>query len=415
MKGSNKRIVTVMIAIMAVCSLAASTPEGGMLIESTAVNNFPQVEIRLSAWNAEGLPLENLEPKDFAIRENNGAPIVPDEVIVDKNAPLSVVLVLDVSQSMINKPIADARAAAARFLDRLSPGDKAALIAFSDGVDPDPQVLNPTRELAFSAQLDPMYDLVEKLEASGGTHLYNAVLKAVRMTNNLPSGHRAVLVLSDGVNEPANIGDPDGPITLAKESNVPIYVIGLGSRTDETYLRRLTSETGGVLKMAPSSAELAETFDDMAELLKTQYALTYTSQVQDGAESVDLGITLTASGMEITGQSVLSNLPALPTSTPQPSPTSTPVPPTPVPTAVVMPTAAPVPPKTFMDTIRDLPWFYKALAAVILLGIIAIILRASRKKPEGEYRCARCGYVLPEGVDVCPQCGESRRYANKQE
>jgi hypothetical protein len=61
------------------------------------------------------------------------------------------------------------------FLDRLTPGDQAALIAFSDSVNPDPSELNPEREVGFTSNLTPVYDMIENLQAQGGTHLYNAV------------------------------------------------------------------------------------------------------------------------------------------------------------------------------------------------------------------------------------------------
>lgn len=255
----------------------AQGPAVTLHLDWVDITAFPMVSVRLSVWDADGLPLVGLTPGDFTLQEDGGSPFHPAAAEVNLDAPLSVVLVLDVSQSMLGAPMDDAQEAAARFLNRLKQGDRAALIAFSDNLDPDPANLNPARELAFSANLDPMYDLIASLQAQGQTHLYNAAAKAVRLAAGEPEGHRAVLLLTDGRNEPTDLGDPEEAIQLAREANVPIFVIGLGSQIDEPYLRRLATETGGLFRAVPTSSELAHLFADMASLLKTQYLIMYQS------------------------------------------------------------------------------------------------------------------------------------------
>ena len=413
MKVNHLNQFVVIILVLLFFSLAASTPGLGLLIESTTTSTFPQVEVSLSAWNSEGLPLSDLGKANFLVQENGGIPFAPDEVCMDRDAPLSVALVLDISGSMQGQPLADAKVAAARFLDRLSPGDQAALIAFSDNVDPDPLGLNPERELAFTSNLTPVYDLVESLQAQGGTHLYNAVQKAVAMTQALPSGHRAVLVLSDGVNEPADVGDPEAPISLAKENGIPIYVIGLGNKIDEPYLRRLGSETGGLFRLAPRSSELAQTFDDMAALLKTQYTLVYTSKALSGAESIDLSITLKVAGAAVTAETVLKNIPALQTATPEPTATEIPVFPTATtaPTenlATLLPVVTPEPPTGLVGFLLALPLYAWLLLTALVVLCAFLLIRLIRRRPKTIEKCAKCGYILAENANACPQCGEIR-------
>lgn len=407
--GKGIHNFTTGLIVLSFLLLAATTPALGLRVESADLRSFPQVSVRLSAWDAEGLPLRDLEANDFSIRENQGSPFAADALTVDKNAPLAVVLVLDVSGSMQGQPLVDAKVAAARFLDRLSAGNQAALIAFSDNLNPDPQVLDPTRELGFRGNMEALYDMIEGLQAAGGTHIYNALSKATTLTQSLPSGHRAILLLSDGTNEPADVGNPDEAITLAKQANLPIYVIGLGNRIDEQYLRRLTAETGGVLRLAPSSAELAQTFDDMAELLKTQYVLKYTSQISTGADAANLEITLDKMGMKAVGQTELINVPALPTATPMPSatalPTATQVP---VVLAAVEPVETPSSqPEPESSRVTLAGW------SLVLLGllsfVIVITVLGRKRKKEVPMQCAKCGYKLLVGALSCPQCGETRQ------
>ena len=161
---------------------------------------FPESTVLVSAWNADGLPLADLKPENFSLQEDGGDPFRPKTVQADPTIPLSVALVLDISESMFGDPIDDAQDAAVRFLDRLSAGDRASLIAFSDRLDPDPGSISPNLELGFSDNLDPVFDLIETLDSYGQTHLYNAAAKAVKWTEGEPVGRRAVLLLTDGRN-----------------------------------------------------------------------------------------------------------------------------------------------------------------------------------------------------------------------
>jgi VWFA-related protein len=388
-------------------------------VDTTA---FPTVSVHLSAWDADGLPLVDLGPEDFSLQEDGGTLFHPQSVQADREAALLVTLVLDVSESMTGEPLDDAQEAAARFLDRLTQGDRAAVIAFSDQIDPDPATLNPDLELDFSADLDPVYDLVEDLEAGGQTHLYNAAAKAVGLFASMPEGHRAVLLLTDGRNDPPEVGDPDEAIQQARDANLPFFVIGLGRAVDEPYLRRLASETGGLFRAAPSSSELAHLFTEMANLLKTQYVLTYDSQLTGDGEVHALDVILNAAGGSATDRVEFGPLPMAPpteTVTPPPltdTPASTPTaippsatePPTPKATQPPpTPTATPVP--SAIAFIEDTPWS-RLLALVLVLSVGGALLlsrrRKSRPTPEA---CAKCGYDLTGKTGACPQCGETRR------
>jgi len=380
-------------------------------ISQVDITGYPAITVHLSAWDESGLPLAGLAPENFTLQEDGGAPFHPATVQADTEAPLSVVLVLDVSGSMTGQPLADARQAAARFLDRLATGDRAALIAFSDSVNPEPQQLDARREMAFTSDLSPMYDLIESLEAQGGTHLYNAMTKAVRLAAGLPPGHRAILLLSDGRNEPAVVGDPDEAIQLAEAANVPVFVIGLGNGIDEPYLRRLANETGGLLRLAPKSSELARLFTDMATLLKTQYILTYTSNLTADGKDHTLTITLNAASASASASLEFGPLPsapapAFPTETPAPIELATSVPlPTPVSTATLPP------PKTFHW--QDY-WGWPIAALVALgLGIWLTSLRRRRPKPKPE-SCAQCGFDLTGKPGACPQCGGTKRLPKRK-
>jgi hypothetical protein len=410
-------------------------------IDWVDVSNFPEITVLVSAWNADGLSIANLELENFTFQEDDGDPFQPTTVHADPNVALSVGLVLDISESMLGDPIFDARAAAKRFLDLLSPGDRAALIAFSDRLDPNPTALNPNRELNYSDDLVPVYDLIEHLDSYGQTHLYNAAAKMVSLTENEPEGRRAILLLSDGRNEPAEVGVPDEAIQLAKDANIPFFIIGLGKDVDEPYLSRLATETGGLFRFTPGSSELGDLFTDMASLLKTQYTLTYTTNVPPDGQKHELSVTVNTPAGSDTHVLKFGPVPFVPTETPTNIPTLVPTntasptlvnSPTPTQPATITPTApftltptatftltptftptftptpTPTPIPTFIERISGSASIWcPAVLLLVLVSLFLVILRRRSKKDEEV--CANCGYDLTDEPGACPQCGNTRR------
>ncbi len=413
-------------------SVLAQEKAVSLHIDWVDIDSFPQITVLVSAWNADGLPLADLKPENFSLQEDDGDPIQPTTVQADPNATLSVGLVLDISESMYGDPIYDARAAATRFLDKLQEDDRAALIAFSHGLDPDLSNLDPNLELDFTDNLDPIYDLIASLDSYGQTHLYNAAAKMVGMAEDEPEGRRAILLLTDGRNEPAEVGDPEEAIRLAQDENIPFFVIGLGKDIDEPYLRRLATQTGGLFRSAPSSSELAHLFADMAALLKTQYILTYESGLPTDGKMHELSVTLnTEDGSDtqviefgpvplvvtetpsLTPTLTLSNtLTLTPTATNSPTATSTStttptLTPTFTPTATFTPTPTPTPIPTLLGRIASSTMIW--CPAVLLITLVALLLFIFRKKPRQKEYCAKCGFDVTDKPGACPECGETKR------
>lgn len=379
-----------------------------LIIEKIDWSQFPQIEIEFNLWQANGTSVNDLSIEQISVQEDQNIPLLPINLFPDQKTTLDVVLVLDVSGSMQGHPLIDARVAATRFLDRLETNDQAGLIAFSDGVDSDPDVLNPELERHLSNDIMPLYDLVDALEAGGATHLYNAAAKAVQFFEQDSHHRKAILLLSDGRNEPIDEGEAQHAIDLAQQAGIPFFVIGLGEEVDDAYLTSLATETGGLYRKAPTSAGLAQLFTEMADLLKTRYILQYTSQLPtDGAaHSIQLSVNVAESLVKETVQIgplptpiaeptqlvpliIITEVEKIITATPQP----TPVPP-------------PLPKEPEQQTFN---WFWIipiiVAAVALLLGLI-FFKRKPKPIPEA---CARCGRDLTGTTGLCPDCGSEKR------
>ena len=391
--------------------MAAETGQVTIWVDGVDTTQFPQVVVYVHVWGSDGLPITGLRVEDFQLQEDGGPPFAPEDAVEDSSAPLQVVLVLDVSTSMAGQPLADAKAAAARFLDRLGPGDQAALIAFSSPVDPDPRRLDGKREMGFTRDLARIYEAIEGLESGGGTALYHAVQKAVGLAATRPLGHRAVLLLTDGRNDPPHVGDPDAPIVLARKHRVPVFVIGLGQDIDEPYLQRLAQETGGLFRKTPHSAELARLFRDMATLLKTQYRLTYISRLEPDGQRHVLRVTVhtpigigTTAGEDVVFGPLPQVRPTATSARPTETPTSPMMTPTVTPASGNLPTPTSIP---MGEGFNPLPWV-GFLGIALLVALFLVGAARARRRPVKEV-CAQCGYDLTGYAGSCPVCGSTRR------
>ena len=433
MKTKNRLLALLLAVFLTFTSVAAAIPTMGLIIESVDTEAFPLLTVRLSAWDSNGKLPADLTAQDFQIIEAEGQAIQPLELKVDKNSPLSIALVMDVSGSMRGEALKDAQIAAARFLDRLGPEDQAALIAFSSDVDPNPDNLKPDKEYGFTHDLKPIYDTVDRLQAEGATELYHALEKAIALTAKLPEGHRAVLLLSDGMNDPASLGNPEIPLQMAREHQVPVFVIGLGNNFDKSYVENLAAQSGGFVRIAPKSSELAQAFDDIAQLLKTQFVLSYESQLDEAGSEIetefilnkasspvsktisigglDEKIAISKANKEIEEQQAFLELQAQIET--EEALQSELLPANSASNLVqqeIQEVESILEEEPEAENLFSNPWLWLGIAAILT---VIIFFMVKTKKNAQIYQCARCGHKLTEGQSSCPECGETRKIGLK--
>nr|MCW1968503.1 VWA domain-containing protein [Anaerolineae bacterium] len=273
------------IASLLVGLLAIPTPPINLNIL-----DVQQGEITLNIRDATGVPPNDLQAGQFSLRTVTGQTIAVTglENRQTPNVRVSLALVIDTSGSMAGKPLADAKAAAKQVLAALGPNDRAAVISFADQVRldaPFPQ-LDPIRERDFTLDKVSLAQFVDGLSAGGNTPLYDAAVKAVRLTARevqTQGGNirRAVIFLTDGRDETASgsagsqVYNDDSAIIDAKAQRVPIFTIGLGAQRDKAFLTRLATLTGGQSQDAPDSAQLTAQFRNVLQQMKTVHTLRY--------------------------------------------------------------------------------------------------------------------------------------------
>jgi VWFA-related protein len=184
-----------------------------------------------------------------------------------KNEPVTTVLVLDHSDSMRDPAEAGSRLskikalheAASRFVDLIRPGARTTLMPFNHIIEtPKP----------FTSDKISLKKRIKQLTPSGGTLLYDATYQAVQtLEAERPDGKKAVVVLTDGVDESPGSRHRVGEVVQrAREAGVPLHMLGFGQAgdLDEGVMQRLASETGGTYHHARNEQLLFEIFENLS-------------------------------------------------------------------------------------------------------------------------------------------------------
>ncbi len=231
------------------------------------------VTLTLTVTDQYGRYVTGLNKNAFTIKDNNQEQEIT--YFSDKDAPISVGVLFDVSGSMSRDKIRKARKALERFINTSHPSDEYFLIAFNSRAQ---LLLDRTRDG------DALLRKLTLVEPKNNTALYDAVYLGVERVTRGAHNKRALLVISDGQDNASryNFGEVR---RLLKESDVVTYSVGILDRSDATssfglqgqsFLDELSSVTGGKSFYPQSDIEMDEIFERIALELRHQYSIGYT-------------------------------------------------------------------------------------------------------------------------------------------
>jgi Ca-activated chloride channel family protein len=222
-----------------------------------------------------------LVENDFAVFEDG---VKQDlSFFASSQVPIDLILLLDTSSSMTDK-MAIAREAAVGFLRTMRDGDRAALVAFNDGVRVVHGLTNDRAALEAA---------LAEVRAAGATALHNAIYVALREFGRAAKQagevrRQAIAVFSDGT-DTASMMSFDDVLEQAKRSGVNVYTISLQSPTvvakrgtarryfsqADYAMKALAQETGAQAFFPERIQELPAVYGRIAAELGAQYSLAY--------------------------------------------------------------------------------------------------------------------------------------------
>jgi VWFA-related protein len=275
-------------------SLVQRRPPGEITTEVS-----PQLlRLNVSVTDRNGRALSGLRAQDFTLFENGQERKIVD--VVPVNAPFNLVLLLDVSGS-VEERIDFIRKAARNFLATVSPQDRISIISFRDDIQIISEFTTDRQRLSVS---------LDKIDAGGGTALYDALAYTLVDTLKPLRGERtAIVILSDGDDNKSFI--PFGAVLEAiVESGAliyPLYVpsilipessvaaptttldptrsrfLTITTRAEEEG-KRLATVSGGIFYPIRRLEELQRAYEDVVAQLRMSYTIIYASNVATAGE-----------------------------------------------------------------------------------------------------------------------------------
>jgi Ca-activated chloride channel family protein len=234
-----------------------------------------EVNLIFTVTDRHGHYIPNLKLNDFALLDDQRAPEKVNSFRQQINLPLRVGIVIDASTSIRTRFQFEQQSATEFLLNILKArSDRAFVMGFD---------VTPTIEQDWTNNIDGLETGINRLRPGGGTALFDAVYTACRdklLTERGPEPVRkAMILISDGDDNQSRV-HPDEAIKECQRAETIIYAISTNwtpSRgKGDKVLSDMAEATGGSTFFPPSVEEMSNSFKQIEEELRSQYALTYT-------------------------------------------------------------------------------------------------------------------------------------------
>jgi hypothetical protein len=277
------------------------------------------------------------------------ASLVAAPLGAEPTPPASVALTFDTSGSVGSAQLDRARDLALAILAALPEGSEVAVLAFDD----QSRVVVPR-----TSRADEVRERLAALKVGGRfTALHDALYDASRYVRDAPGARKAIVLITDGVDENSALSLEDG-LRVATDAQIPVFAVGVGARPQERVLRRIAKLTGG------------------------EYIAVEKARGTDLAALIAALPAEAAAGASGTGR--IASGPAAAAAPGRKTPPATP------PARLVAPTSG----------ARRAVWIALALTAAAALALVVVAWRQKR----GAANCPECERPLPPDATICPSC-----------
>jgi VWFA-related protein len=231
----------------------------------------------LFAVTDRGKSVTELASSDIKVRDNKLAPEAVLNFRNEKELPLRLALVIDTSNSVLDR-FKFEQGAAAQFLQKvvIRPDDQAFVVSVNNSV---------LLVQDFTSQQARMAHAIQELAPSGGTALWDAVNFAAEKLASHPETQpvaRVMVVISDGADNSSSVTLKEA-IAGALHREIAIYTVSTRDALDEREsavlgdraLQTLSELTGGASYRPGYVSKLQGALSELQEVIRSRYLISY--------------------------------------------------------------------------------------------------------------------------------------------
>jgi Ca-activated chloride channel homolog len=241
-----------------------------------------EVILHATVYDDHDHMVTNLDKTAFQVFEDGVAQTITS--FRREDIPVAVGIVIDNSGSMRDKRPA-VNQAALNFVRSSNPQDEVFVVNFNDEYYLDED---------FTSSVPKLKDALEKIEARGGTALYDAlVASADHLKKNARLEKKVLLVVTDGEDNASRESLEQAVRRLQAENGPTVYTIGLLGGERQRRARRalatVAEDTGGVAFFPKDLSEVDSITQEVAHDIRNQYTIGYRPtrpQSQGGYRSI---------------------------------------------------------------------------------------------------------------------------------
>ena len=227
----------------------------------------------MTVTDKKGRFVTDLTQQDFEVVESKKKQTIL-EFVAENNLPLRLGIVVDTSNSIRDRFKFQQEAASDFVKSVIRPKTDRAIVV---GFDNSAQLLADLTD-----DVGKLETAIRGMRPGGGTALYDAIYFACRdkLMQDQPmyKFRRALVILTDG-DDNASRYTRDQALEMAQKADVVLYTISTNITripTDgDKVLRYLSQETGGTAFFPFKATDLAQSFENIANELRSQYAILY--------------------------------------------------------------------------------------------------------------------------------------------
>jgi Ca-activated chloride channel family protein len=212
--------------------------------------------------------ITNLDKTAFTVLEDGKPQIITS--FRHEDIPVALGIVIDNSGSMREKRDR-VNAAAINLVRASNPGDQVFIVNFNDEYYLDQD---------YTSDVNKLKEALEKVEARGGTALYDAlVASADHLKKSAKLQKKVLLVVTDGEDNASRESLEQAVRRLSEENGPTVYAIGIlgeeKARRARRSLQTIAERTGGIAFLPRTADEVDSISRTVAHDIRNQYTIGY--------------------------------------------------------------------------------------------------------------------------------------------